>query len=84
MSCTAVIGISSQIQRFKKMIEPITDKSVFIASFRHFSTYFLLICRKKQQTLVFQVIKNTIYKETKMGFSDVLTNGLQGALNVIS
>jgi len=66
------------------MIEPITDKSVFIAAFRYFSTYFLLICRKKQQTLVFQVIKNTIYKEAKMGFSDVLTNGLQGALNVIS
>ena len=66
------------------MIEPITDKSVFIAAFRHFSTYFLPICRKKQQTLVFQVIKNTIYKEAKMGFSDVLTNGLQGALNVIS
>lgn len=53
MVCTSVIGISSQIQRFKKMIEPITDKSVFIAAFRHFSTYFLLIWRKKQQTLVF-------------------------------
>ncbi len=34
--------------------------------------------------LFFQVIKNTIYKEAKMGFSDVLTNGLHGALNVIS
>ena len=66
------------------MIEPITDKSVFIAAFRHFSTYFLLICERNNRLLFFQVIKNAIYKETKMGFSDVLTNGLQEALNVIS
>ena len=40
------------------MIEPMTEKSVFIAVFRHFSTYFLLICRKKQQTLFFPIHEN--------------------------
>ena len=65
MVCTSVIGISSQIQRFKKMIEPITDKSVFIASFRHFSTYFLLICRKKQRTFLFPIHQKLIIEAKK-------------------
>ena len=38
MSCTAVIGISSQIQRLKKMIGPMTEKTVFAAILRRFST----------------------------------------------
>jgi len=42
MSCTAVIGISSQIQRLKKMIGPMTEKTVFAATLRHYSTYFCL------------------------------------------
>ena len=42
MSCTAVIGISSQIQRLKKMIGPMTEKTVFVAILRHYSTYFCL------------------------------------------
>jgi hypothetical protein len=42
MSCTAVIGISSQIQRLKKMIGPMTEKTVlspFFGIFRHISVY---------------------------------------------
>ena len=46
MSCTAVIGISSQIQRLKKMIGPMTEKTVFAAILRHFSTHFCLWRRK--------------------------------------
>ena len=42
MPCTAVIGISSQIQRLKKMIGPMTEKTVFVAVLRHFSTHFCL------------------------------------------
>jgi len=49
--------------------------------FRHI---FFSSGERNNRLLFFQVIKNAIYKETKMGFSDVLTNGLQGALNVIS
>lgn len=42
MSCTAVIGISSQIQRLKKMIGPMTEKTVFVAILRYYSTHFCL------------------------------------------
>ena len=46
MSCTAVIGRSSQIQRLKKMIGPMTEKTVFVAILRHYSTHFCLWRRK--------------------------------------
>ena len=68
------------------MIEPITDKSVFIAAFRHFSTYSLLICRKKQQTLIFPIHQNynQFIQEAKMGFSDVYRSVLKDYPDVLT
>jgi len=68
------------------MIEPITEKSVFIAVFRHFSTYYLLICRKKQRTFLFPIYQKYILfmQEAKMGFSDVYRSVLKDYPDVLT